>query len=441
MATKTNDMTCTTCGYKFEEVLANQLKDQMKSEFDKQLLAKDNEFKDREKKIAVQLKEVADKESKVDQLVADRVNSEKATLQKEIEKKVTGTVKKDYEDQMLKMNEELEAKRKENIGLKKLQLENDKLKNELDLQRIQIETEFEQKKREETKTLTAALKEKYQVEYDLQLRDKDQQLGILREQIEIMKRKSDQGSQQQQGEVLENYVQEILEEAHPLDRIEEIRKGQYGADILQVVINTAGNECGRILYECKRTKAFKDEWMDKLKSDALESKADLKVLVTEVLPDDKQKISIVDGICICKHHDVKGVSALLRDRLLQIAFINSSEINKGEKKEMLYKYLFSEEFKMQLTGIVEGFSELQESYFDEKRKMLALWKQREKQLEKIILGTTSFYGAIKGIAGANAPRIEMLESPKLMIELTDNREPKRKSKKKELPEPDFDNSN
>ncbi len=426
MATQNTKIKCPKCGNEFnvEDVLAHQIEEKYRNELNSKISEIEGEFKKKESSLAKKESDIKQKTAEMEQQIEAKAKLEVDKKEKEIKKKI----QQDYEGQLSQLNADLESKRKENMSLKKMELENTTLKNDLAIQRISIESEFAKKREGDLKTLTSTLKENIKDEYALQLKDKDQQLSNLKEQITIMKNKSEQGSQEQQGEVLENYVEEILREAHPFDRIEEVKKGQRGADILQVVVNKTGNECGKILYECKRAKVFKNEWLDKLKSDALEAKAELKVLVTEVLPNGVEKVSIIDGICICKYQDVKGVSALLRDRLIQIAFLNSSQINKGEKMQMLYDYLIGEEFKMQLTGIVEGFNELQHSYLDEKKKMQALWKQREKQLEKIILGTASFYGAIRGIAGANAPVIELLETPKLMLELNENREPKRKSK-------------
>jgi hypothetical protein len=449
-----NDLTCNTCGYKFEEVLASQLKSKLKEDFDKELSEKEKSFQEREQKIAESLSSLEKKETEVESIISQRLKSERENISNKIadiekreaeiettvalkvknskdqlEKQLETSIQKDFQERLDKLSNELQLKRKENLSLKSIEVENEKLKNDLDEQRIKIESEFEKKRKEDRKILAEQLKQSIQDDYELKIGDKDQLIKTLTNQINILKKKSEQGSMQQQGEVLEILVEEILRDAHHFDKIEEIKKGQHGADILQTVINNTGTECGKILYECKRAKNFGKDWIDKLKSDALDAKAELKVLVTEVLPDENERISIVDGICICKYQDVRGVSFLLRERLLSLSFLTNSQMHKGEKMQMLYDYLISEEFKMQLTSLIEGFSELQQSYIDEKKKMHSLWKQREKQLEKILIGTTSFYGAIRGIAGASAPRIELLESTKLQIQLQENSEPKRRKLK------------
>lgn len=426
MATQNTKTKCPKCGHEYnvEDAIAHQIEEKYKEELNSKISELESDFKKKENSLTKKENELKQKTADLDQQVEAKAKLEIDKKEREIKKKV----QQDFEGQLTQLNADIESKRKENLSLKKIELENTKLKNDLELQRINIEAEFEKKKKEDLKTVTSTLKENLRNEFELQLKDKDQQLSNMKEQVDIMKKKAEQGSMQQQGETLEILVEEILRDHHPFDRIEEIKKGVHGADILHTVINNSGAECGKILYECKRAKNWGKDWIDKLKSDALEAKAELKVLVTEVLPEGAEKISIIDGICICKYQDVRGVSALLRERLINVAFLNNSQVNKGEKMQMLYNYLTSEEFKMQLTGVVEGFSELQQSYFEEKKKMHALWKQREKQLEKIILGTTSFYGAIRGIAGASVPIIALLETPKLMLELNENREPKRKSK-------------
>ncbi|OFY82792.1 MAG: hypothetical protein A3F72_01530 [Bacteroidetes bacterium RIFCSPLOWO2_12_FULL_35_15] len=426
MTAKNTKIICPKCGNEFnvEDAIAHQIEDKYKQELSSKILEIEADFKKKEGSLAKKESELKLKTAEIEQQIEAKTKLEVEKKENEIKKKI----ETDYEERLTQLNTDLESKRKENVSLKKIELENTKLKNDLELQKINIEAEFEKKRKEDLKTATSILKENLRNEFELQIKDKDQQLSNMKEQVDIMKKKAEQGSMQQQGETLEILVEEILRDHHPNDIIEGIKKGVHGADVLQTVINNSGAECGKILYECKRAKNWSKDWLDKLKNDALEAKAELKVLVTEVLPEGAEKISIIDGICICKYQDVRGVSALLRERLINVAFLSHSQINKGEKMITLYNYLTSEEFKMQLTSVVEGFSELQQSYFDEKKKMHALWKQREKQLEKIILGTTSFYGAIRGIAGASAVNIELLETPKLMLELDENREPKRKSK-------------
>jgi hypothetical protein len=243
----------------------------------------------------------------------------------------------------------------------------------------------------------------------LKLKEKEKVIEDLKEQIEITKRKAEQGSMQLQGEVQELELEHILRSYYPFDQVEEIKKGQRGADVLQTVRTNQGIECGKIYYESKRTKDFQPAWLQKLRDDNLEMKADILVLVTEAMPDGEQRFLYKDGIWICSFTEVKGLSLTMRYALLQVQQVSVSQHNKGDKMELLYNYLTSQEFRGQFEAIMEGFKSLQDSYSDEKLKMQKLWKEREKQLEKILLNAVHFYGSIKGIAGSSIPDIKMLE--------------------------------
>jgi hypothetical protein len=232
-----------------------------------------------------------------------------------------------------------------------------------------------------------------------------------------MRRKAEQGSMQMQGEVQELAIEEILRNLFPVDLIEEVGKGIKGADVIHTVRNRIGFDCGKILYESKRTKTFVQDWITKLKADALIVKADLLVIITEALPDGIEKIGQKEGVWICTYNDFKGLIIVLRESLIKISEAYSSQTNKGEKMQMLYDYLTSNEFMLQVSAIVEGFSDLQDSYIREKRAMERIWKEREKQLERIQLNTNHFIGSIKGIAGTSIPQLKEIGQKDNILEL------------------------
>src|ERR1035437_4686963 len=215
-------------------------------------------------------------------------------------------------------------------------------------------------------------------------------------------------------------VEEILRSMFPVDLIEEVGKGIKGADVIHTVRNRIGTDCGKILYESKRTKTFVQDWISKLKADALVVKADLLVIITEALPEGIEKIGQRDGVWICTYNDFKGLVIVLRENLIKIADAYSSQTNKGEKMQMLYDYLMSNEFLMQANAIVEGFNSLQDSYIREKRAMERIWKEREKQLEKVLLNTNHFLGSSNGIAGTSIPQLKEIGKRDNILELPDS---------------------
>ena len=224
-----------------------------------------------------------------------------------------------------------------------------------------------------------------------------------------MKRKQEQGSVQLQGEAGEMVIEEWLKEKFRLDDIIEIKKGENGADCLQKINTRNQTNCGSIYYESKRTKSFQNSWIEKFKKDIREKGADAGVLVTKAMPPGLKTIGKLNGILVCGFKEFKVVALLLRDYLIRINNMTSAEENKAEKMNMLYSFLTSNEFRLQVESVVEGLTEMQTSLIKEKTAIKKLWKQREKQIEKVVDGSSNLVGAIKGIAGKSLPTINLLE--------------------------------
>lgn len=224
-----------------------------------------------------------------------------------------------------------------------------------------------------------------------------------------MKRKQEQGSMQTQGEVQELAVEEWLAEKFPLDSIQEIKKGERGADCLQTVHTRTRQNCGSIYYESKRTKAFQAGWIEKFKSDIREKNANIGVLVTDAMPADMDRLGLKDGVWICTFGEFKGLCTVLRESIIQISTAIVTQENKGDKMGMLYDFLTSNEFKLKIEAIVEGFTQMKSDLESEQRAMRSIWKKREKQIDKVLLNTTDMYGSIKGIAGDAIQPISLLE--------------------------------
>jgi hypothetical protein len=214
---------------------------------------------------------------------------------------------------------------------------------------------------------------------------------------------------QTQGEAQEVLLEELLKDHFPYDSITEVGKGVEGADCIQIVRNHMGNECGKIIFESKRTKAFSMGWLDKLKNDMRNKQADVAILVTQAYPKGMTCFGEKEGVWICSFAEVVPVTTALRHTIIRIAETKKGEENKGEKMHMLYSYLTGNEFRQQIESIVEGFVSLRNSITKERIQMEKMWKEREKQLEKVLISTSGLYGSIKGIAGASITSIPLLE--------------------------------
>ena len=214
-----------------------------------------------------------------------------------------------------------------------------------------------------------------------------------------MKRKADQGSMQLQGEVQELALEKLLQDAFPFDLVEPIGKGVRGADCTLTIRNSTGQECGKIIYESKRTKNFELDWIDKLKTDMRQQNAQVAMLVTRVMPRDMSCFGEKNGVWICNFSEVKALTEVFRDGVIRIFQASRNQQNKGDKMQLLYDYLTSSEFSEQWKAIREGFSSMKMSIQRERDMMEKLWKTREKQLEKVLLNAAHIKGSMEGISG------------------------------------------
>ncbi len=307
-------------------------------------------------------------------------------LQKELDEK-----SKQVQELHQKEAEIERLKRENNEAESRLKAENEKKLNEkLDLEREKIEKALHEKN-------------------ELKFKQQEEQLEMLRNELKNAQRKAELSSQQLQGEVQELAIEEFLRQKFPLDCIEEIKKGQRGGDCIQVVHTREFQNCGKIYYESKRTKEFQKAWVEKLKSDMREIGADVGIIVSEALPKEMERMGLFEGVWVCSFEEFKGLSAVLREGVIQVGLAKKSQENKGDKVNLLYHYLTSSEFSMQVNAIIEGFEQLRADLESEKRAMARIWKSREKQMEKVFEGTINMYGSIKGIVGNAIGQVKALE--------------------------------
>ncbi len=228
-------------------------------------------------------------------------------------------------------------------------------------------------------------------------------------QLSEMKRRIEQGSQQAQGEVQEVAIGKLLADTFPFDQIDDVSKGVTGADIIQTVRNEFGQVCGRIIFESKRTKAFSPAWIGKLKSDLQAHKGDIAVLVTETMPKGCPQFGSHDGVWVCTFQEVKSLAGVLRQGVLQLAEVQTARQNQGEKTQVLYRYLTSNEFRQCMETIVCTFREMQHSLEKEKRATKRQWAEREKLIEALVDNTSCMYGSMRAISGGAVARIDGFE--------------------------------
>jgi hypothetical protein len=337
-----------------------------------------------------------------------QLEKEKSQVREQMEIQLRQQLQSDYEIQLQSLattNKQNEEKLKE---ARAQQLEYLRKEQELKSKEEELEITLQKKLLAEREFLTAEIKKQedqristLETDYQLKLKEMKEQLEAQRKLAEEMKRKAEQGSMQSQGEAQELLLEEMLRSSFPFDQIEEVGKGVRGADCIQLVRNPFGQDCGKIIFESKRTKEFAAEWIEKIKNDMRSQGAEVAVIVTQALPKDMSSFGQKDGVWICTFQDVKAVVQLLREAVIRIYNATKSQENKGDKMHLLYDYLNSREFAEQWQAIREGFLSMRNSIQRERDAMEKLWKQREKQLEKVLLNAAHIRGSIEGISGSD----------------------------------------
>lgn len=330
-------------------------------------------------------------------------------LKHEIEEQVGASLSAKYKIDLEDVKRKAEAEAKERV--EKLTDQISELLDEIKkLREKDEEREIEMKKkliREEEK-IKIEVRTKADEEHKLKDLEKDNKLQQALDQIESLKTKIQQGSQQTQGETLELELETKLREEFPTDKILEVKKGQRGADIEQEVVDKLGRRCGKILWESKNAE-WSNGWISKLKEDQRQAKADLAVLVTVNLPDGVDSFAYRDGIWIVSWKHFIPLSWALRFNLVSLFHERTSSEGKDEKMKILYQYLTGTEFKNRVEGIVDAFSNLQEELEKEKRYFNVKWARQEKEIRKVIDHTHGMYGDLQGVIGKSLPEIKSLE--------------------------------
>ena len=411
------------------QALSDKLKKEIQDEQSEQLELLQREITEKSE----QVKELNRSKAEVEQLKREKAEmAEKAEA--ELQKRINESLKIEREKTEKRLKEQYEAEQNEQLAILRQELsQKSEQVKELNASKMEIEKLKREKDEIEQaaqlraeQTLTERLKEEKDKiqklaneQSELKLREKDKQLEDQKKLIEEMKRKAEQGSMQLQGETQELAIEEWLAQHYPLDTVDEIKKGQRGGDCVQTVNTYEMQNCGTIYYESKRTKEFQKTWIEKFKADMRERGADIGVLVTEVMPKELERMGLLDGVWVCTYEEFKALSFVLREKIVALSHAKKSGENKTDKMSLLYTYLTSNEFRMQIEAIVEGFAQMQADLDSEKRAMARIWKQREKQLTKVLENTTGMYGSIRGIAGNAIGHIKTLELPYGDAELDD----------------------
>lgn len=409
---------CPSCKteIRLTESLAAPLIASTRKQFEQQLAQKDSDIEKREQVMRDKEKQLTDAKKQLDRQVADQVAEQ-------LKKDRTEIIAEEARKARLATASDLEQKARQVADLEKILEQNNKKLTEAQnaqAELIKKQRELDDAKRElgltvqkgiEEGLTTARQEAKKEAESELLLKvkEKDQTIAAMQKNIEDLKRRAEQGSQQLQGEVQELELENLLRTKFPFDSVEPVPKGEFGGDVLQRVAGTGAQVCGTILWEAKRTRNWSDGWLAKLRGDQRTAKAEIAVIVSHALPKGVETFELIDGIWVTHPRAALPVATVLRQSLIDIGVMRQASTGQQTKTEMIYQYLTGPRFRHRVEAIVEAFSTLQEDLDKERKVIMKQWAKREQQIERVMNATVGMYGDLQGIAGKSLQEIEGLE--------------------------------
>lgn len=404
---------CPNCGTNIDvtNIISHQLEAELQAKFQAQLNTERSKMNELEAKLRDEKMAFEEKKKRENELFHERLEKSMMEERVKLEEKLKIKITEEQLAQFDALQKELNEKSAQVSELNKTKAEVERLKREKEEAQSIAQLAAETKMNEMLQIEKEKIKKLVEDSNEMRIRDLQKKLEDQKNLTEEMIRKQEQGSMQLQGEVQELAIEEWLANQFPLDTIEEIKKGARGGDCIQIVHTRSEQNCGKIYYESKRTKDFQAGWIAKFKADMREKGADVGVLVTEAMPSDLDRMGLKDGVYVCTYDEFKGLSGVLRETVIQVHAAQESQVNRGDKMHMLYDFLTSASFRMQVEAIVEGFTSMKDGLESEKRSMQRIWKEREKQIEKVIINTIDMHASIRGIAGNAIQSVKALELP------------------------------
>jgi len=406
-------ITCPNCKteIKLTESLAAPLIESTRREFEQRLAQKDADIVKRESALQEREEALSKEKETINQQVAEKLRKERVTIIAEETKKAKLLLGTDLEQKaqaIIDLQEVLKERDEKLAEAQKVQADFLRKQRELDDAKRELDLTIEKRVQEGLAATRDQAKKEAEESLFLKVKEKEQTIASMQKQIEDLKRRAEQGSQQLQGEVLELELEAQLRGKFPLDTIQPVPKGEHGGDVLHVVNDPLGQTCGTILWESKRTKNWSDGWLTKLREDQRSAKAELAVIISQALPKSVETFDLIDGVWVTHPRAALPIAVTLRHTLIEIATARQASEGQQTKMEMVYQYLTGPRFRQRVQAIVEAFSTMQEDLDKEKKAITKQWAKREKQIECVMQATVGMYGDLQGIAGKTLQEIEGL---------------------------------
>ena len=397
---------------KLTESLAAPLIESTRRDYEKRLAQKDVDLASRETSLKEREQALEKSKETVDAQVAEKLQSERAKIAADEARKAKLALSNDIEQktkEVADLQEILKQKDEKLTEAQKAQADLLKKQRELDDAKRELELTVEKRVQENLAVTRQQARKEAEDELRLKVSEKEQTIASMQKQIEELKRRAEQGSQQLQGEVQELELETLLKSKFPRDTIEPVPKGEHGGDVLHRVLGPLGQICGTILWESKRTKNWSEGWLAKLRDDQRTAKAEIAIIVSHVVPKDIETFGLVDGVWVALPQAALPVAVALRYTLIETATARLASEGQQTKMELVYQYLTGPRFRQRVQAIVEAFGSMKEDLDKEKKAILKQWAKREEQIERVMQSTVGMYGDLQGIAGKTIQEIEGLE--------------------------------
>ena len=418
-------ITCPGCKNEFEsqDAITKVLEKEFEDKYNRQRNELQQQYALQQKQLETQQLEFEARKRKENELFAERIQKEKQKIEAELQLQLRKSIGGDFENQLRILQESNQDNQEKLKAARQKELDFLKKEQELKTKEEELEIQLHKRLQQERLSITDQIRKQEvekvslkETEFQMKLKEMEKQLEDQKKLTEEMRRKQEQGSMQLQGEVQELALENILKEKFPFDLIQEVGKGVEGADCIQVVRNSSGKECGKIIYESKRAKGWSNVWIDKLKTDKRSKGAEEAILVTKTFPKGMDRFAQKEGVWICSYAEVASVAVVLRNAIMCVSDARFSQENKGEKMQMLYDYMASNGFRQKWDSIVETYLAMQKQLSEEKVKTQSNWTKRERQLDIILKNAVGFIEDVNIIGGLE------IENSKLLDDVSDLRD-------------------
>ena len=421
-------ITCPQCKneIKLTESLAAPLLESVKREYEQRLSQKDANMTQREQALAERAQSLERVKATLDQQVAQKLQQERVRIAAEEQQRAKLALGNDLDQKTNEISSLQEVLKQRDIKLaeaQKAQAELIRKQRELDDAKRELDLTVEKRVQADLTAERDKARKEAEEELKLKVMEKDQTITAMQKQIEDLRRRAEQGSQQLQGEVQEMELEALLTAKFPRDTIQPVPKGEFGGDVLHRVIGPLNQVCGTILWECKRTKSWSDGWLPKLREDQRAAKAEIAVIISQALPKEVETFGLIDGVWIADPKIALPLALSLRQTLIEVASARQASEGQQTKMEMVYSYLTGPRFRQRVQAIVEAFSSMKEDLDREKKTIIRQWAKREEQIDRVMQATVGMYGDLQGIAGKTLQEIEGLEFQEVLESPVEEDEP------------------